>query len=218
MLYIVLARYAGLDAVYARNYESPGHAIARVHCPGRTIDVDTTKDGPTGFDRKDTYSDFLEVSESSLDELVNRNRRCDAPSDSCHSEPEEMPDQVFTGPYFHHESHYQVPQVRGSQMVRPGSRCQDFMMFLAAASLILPWIHSISDELRLRSSNARPVLVSVAARPYVDAARDLASKGRGGGLRYFGLWKKKFDFDGDGVLGRYEASAMYDELLGSEDR
>ncbi|MEK6960793.1 MAG: transglutaminase-like domain-containing protein [Nanoarchaeota archaeon] len=212
MLYIMLARCSGLDARYARNNQRPGHAIARVHCDHRHIDVDTTKDGPTGFDRDDTYFDFFEVPESELDELVNRHREQESVQRQDHVMQQERPyDSPDRQDYWH------GPRFHRPRFIRPDVTCRDFRNFLIAACFILPWVWSMSHEIRVQSSLARPVLVSDSAKRYMEASRSLALRGAGGGSQSFELSKRRFDFDSDGVLDRYEAYAMYRSLV-EEDR
>ena len=196
-LFIVLARYAGLDArfVIKRDYTN---AISRVHDRLRSITIDHASRG--GFDIRAPWWSYKELSDSEVEELYcqwNPQRQSAGHYSTRYYPPcpEQVPDYTCTEPP--HDIH----PLRS-------------LAFVLGACLTIPGFLKEVQCMNLFEKQ-HPVICSTEGREYLNAAKQAAQQRYGiRGTNAVEKLQESFDEDGDQILDRFEAYKLYIQVMG----
>ena len=193
-LYIILCRNAGLDARFVLSNDGT-HALTGIYTPCRRIYVDHVT--PRGFDCRIPAGHYRELHDDQVESLyehLNHRRPLPAPF----VEPERW---LEPGP---------APYPPCPPRVVPAWEAQ---AFLVAACFIIPWVMSFSQHFEALRNLTNPILALEQARPYIQEAGRLASARYGPRAQEaLELLKQGYDLNGDRVLDRNEAYALYQQV------
>lgn len=217
LLYIVLCRYAGLDARFLIK-QDPSHAMSRVITPAGILDVDHTD--PYGFDRP-AGDQYREVSDHEVEQLYKTWNAAKIPADNYQDQLSDTMLSDTMGDTTSYQTSYSFQNFGGlfSPFVPTSfTKCVAIAMF---AWMMNSHTNSICSRL---GSFLLPHATSIAvpneyAIPYTGPALEILQSTYGTKAPLI-LEELSTDFDdnADHILDRFEAHTLYCHVLLHEEK
>jgi len=215
-LYIVLCRYAGLDARFLVKHDM-SHAMTRVTTPGGPIDVDHTD--PYGFDRP-AGNQFREVQDQEVEQLFRAWNGGQLPVQNYQEtiQSQEQLQYPIQDPLPHPDS-FSLPEFGNLfSSLFPTSFTKGFAVTLIAWMIHPHWDHLLNrPHPRSTSYSVSTVIPNQYAQPYIHQVRETL-EARYGTKAPRIIEELTSDFDGnkDHILDRFEAYRLYCHMLSEE--
>lgn len=209
-LYIVLARYAGLDARFLLQEQGrTRHALSRVHLANATIDIDHLD--PDGFDCVIDQRNTRELEDHEVEEMY-RSLNLGL---SCYTHPS-LDYSTSQIDHQHEYHHYSEPSSQYGRhyncqlQSHSGGSLFQSIAFSLAGFFIVPWAMQFSQDFALMRSKTNPLMIHPSAQEYVQAARKIV-RSRAGlqGEQALESRMRYFDQDCDGLISPSEGYALY---------
>ena len=215
-LYIVLCRYAGLDARFLIKHDM-SHAMTRVTTPGGPLDVDHMD--PYGFDRP-AGNQFREVQDQELEQLFQAWNGGQLPVHN-YQETTQSQEQLQypIQDRMPHLDSFSLPDfgnlLSSLRLLLPTSFTKGCAVTLMAWTINSHWDHLLNrPHPRSTSHSVSTVIPNQYAQPYIHQVRETL-EARYGTKAPRIIEELTSDFDGnkDHILDRFEAYQIYISIL-----